>query len=374
MSKNVKVNGVAYHGVSKLELKAVEGGTVTFVDADEATGGEKILYMDAALLNAGGAYPVDADDYTTAVIPAEATFVDYEAFANLPNLDTLIVIGECEFEMYEEGSGKNLFYYNAITKNDVPIRKLIVSGRSVIPKWFMENSESLVEIAVCGSVDNAAFQGCTNLEKVALGGVNSLGLSAFAGCTTLAEVVIPDSVTEIDSQVFMDCSALKTVTLPNNMTTIPWSMFANTGLTEVSIPDSVTEIEVYAFQYTSLTEITVPNGVTAIRGCAFRGCSNLATVTLPDTLNTIEGSAFQHCTALTEVTIPAGVGNIGYGTFDSCTNLSTITILGMETTIDSGTSEIGTVSIPTTTKIRGYAGSAAETWANENGYTFEAIA
>jgi hypothetical protein len=40
----------------------------------------------------------------------------------------------------------------------------------------------------------------------------------------------------------------------------------------------------------------------------------------------------------------------------------------METTIAA------TTSIPTTTKIRAYTGSAAETFATEKGYTFEAIA
>lgn len=329
MSKNVKVNGLDYYGISKVQLNAVEGGTVTFVDADEASGGggstgggEKILYMDAALLNAGGAYPVDADDYTTAVIPAEATFVDVEAFANLPNLDTLIVNGDCEFDVYEEAVSKSVYYYNAITKHHVPIRKLIVQGRTEIPAHFMEHMGTLLEVEACGAVGEYAFGSCNFLRKIVLDGVTSIGSYAFYSCDDLTEVNIPDSVNSIGESAFSGCL----------------------GLTKVTMSDNVTSMGSKAFYgCESLTEVTISDGVTSIGDETFYNCS-LTEITIPDSVTSIGAAAFYSCDDLTEVTIPAGVVEIGYNAF------------------------------PSATTIRGYSGSAAESFATENGYTFEAIA
>ncbi len=262
-------------------------------------GGEKILYMDAALLNAGGAYPVDADDYTTAVIPAEATFVSLEAFNNMPKLDTLIVNGNCEFELLEEIVDKYVYYYNAITKNYIPIRKLTAKDRTEIPAYFMDGVGPMVEIEISGSVGEAAFDECRYLKKATLENCSAIGRAAFFGC--------------------------------------------------------------YA-----LTKITLPDGLTSIGVNAFGHCYSLTEVTIPDSVTSIGQNAFQYCTSLTEVTIPASVASIETTAFNNCTNLATVTILGMETTITA-------YSIPTTTTIRAYAGSAAETFANENGYTFEVI-
>lgn len=286
-------------------------------------GGEKILYMDAALLNAGGAYPVDADDYTTAVIPAEATFVSIDAFTNLPNLSTLIAMDDPEFETYSEydDNTKTTTYYNAVTKNGIPIRTLITPSLAETPGGFMKGVATLADVVTSGSVGNQAFAGCTCLERVTLINCADIGTSAFYNC----------------------------------------------ALAEVALPSGLTSIGVTAFRNCALTEVIIPEGVTVIGNNAFDGCTALAKVTLPSSLTGIGLGAFKNC-ALTEVTIPAGVDSIRSYTFQNCDDLATITILGMETTIDDN------YAIPSTTTIRGYAGSAAETFANANGYTFEAIA
>ena len=325
MSNNVRVNGIDYSGIAKVQLNTPDGATVVFGGdsggGGSTGGGEKILYMDAALLNAGGAYPVDADDYTTAVIPVGATFVSLEAFTNMPNLDTLIILGDCEFEVYEQTVSKSTYYYNAIVKNGIPIRKVIILATT--PDFFMYNTGTLVEVDVSGSVGKSAFRECYNLGKITLENCETIGNAAFYGCSGLTEITIPASVTSIGNGAFTNCSGL--------------------------------------------TEITIPDGVTSVDWNVFSGCSGLTEITIPDGVTSIPNYTFQNCSGLTEITIPAGANNIGMYAFDGCTNLATITILGTATTITD------TTAIPTTTKIRGYAGSAAETFANDNGYTFEVI-
>ena len=66
-----------------------------------------------------------------------------------------------------------------------------------------------------------------------------------------AEIIIPDSVTQIGEKAFMDCGSLR----------------------RVVIPDGVTEIAEYAFRYCdSLEEIIIPESVTNIDPYAFSGC------------------------------------------------------------------------------------------------------
>jgi hypothetical protein len=71
------------------------------------------------------------------------------------------------------------------------------------------------------------------------------------------EVIIPNSVKNIEKMAFQNCSSLTSVTIPN----------------------SVTHIDQYTFMgCIGLTSITIGKGVTSIRSDAFRGCTGLTSV------------------------------------------------------------------------------------------------
>jgi len=94
---------------------------------------------------------------------------------------------------------------------------------------------------------------------------------------------------------------------------------------------------------TLITKAIFKSGVTTIGAGFASGMSSLAVVELPDTLTTIGDEAFADCVALKTITIPESVTSIGANVFGS-----------LET-------------------INGVAGSYAETYATENGYTFVAL-
>ena len=206
-------------------------------------------------------------------------------------------------------------------------------------------------------------------------GLTRIGGEAFLYCNALTSVTIPDSVTSIGWLAFSGCSALTSVTIPDSVTSIGGAAFSRcSALTGVTIGNGVTSIGERAFyDRSALTSVTIPDSVTSIGSAAFFRCSSLTGVTIPDSVTSIGSSAFSGCSALTSVTIPDSVTSIGAGAFEGCSSLTGVTIPASVTSIgdkafgyyyDNGFQKIDGFT------IYGYPGSAAETYATENGFPF----
>lgn len=161
---------------------------------------------------------------------------------------------------------------------------------------------------------------------------------------TLKTVIVQNGIKHIGNQSFNGCSKLTSVRLSDGVESIGSSAFSNCyALTDISIPSSVTTIGRLAFMYCeSLTSIEIPIGVTSIADSTFYACWSLERITIPDSVISIEKSAFESCEMLKDVAIPASVTSIDSTAFKNS---------GLKT-------------------IYGTAGSYAETFAAENGYTF----
>lgn len=159
-------------------------------------------------------------------------------------------------------------------------------------------------------------------------GVTVIHANTFDQNQALQSVVIPATVTKIESNAFFGCSQLKTVTFAagSALTEIGEGAFSHcTSLESIVIPDGVTEIKSGAFaDCHALESVSLPYGLTAIRMWAFDGCVSLAAISLPSTLRIIEAAAFQE-TALTEIHIPRNVIECD-SAFPYCTFLSAIQV------------------------------------------------
>ncbi|MGO5113279.1 leucine-rich repeat protein, partial [Oscillospiraceae bacterium LCP25S3_E10] len=361
------------------------------------------------------------------VIPSSVTKIRGDAFAKCIGLTTIKIpqsVTNIAESMWERPSHSSNPFWGCTklrefivdtnnTKYSSIDGVLFDKKKGVIVAYPNAKGSSYVIPNSVWNIREGAFKGCTGLTNIVIpdsveyiggkqGGLYFAG--AFEGCTGLKSVTIPGSVTEIGSYTFSNCTSLTSVTISNGVAEIGYSAFEEcTSLKSVTIPSTVTEIGYIghfdrAFNgCTSLKSITVDKSnknYTSVDGVLFnknkteilsypnaKGSSYV----IPSSVTKIGGYAFHGCTGLTSITIPKGVKEIRDGTFDGCTGLKSVTIPSTVTEIGryafgyntSYNEYVGDKISGSYDKIKGFTitiygtkGTAAERYANDNGFKF----
>lgn len=189
-----------------------------------------------------------------------------------------------------------------------------------------------------------ACEKCVNLKGVDLNNVTTIQNGAFSR-SGLQNITLTENITSIKMYTFSNCASLTSVVMPNTITKIETDAFYASGLTSITIPNSVITLEP-AFNEcknlhsvsignglkritgfggcTSLREIEIPNNIEVIEYYAFADCMNLSWVFLNDGLEVINDGAFNNCN-IYEITIPSTTYYIGTEAFSGCSELTTAT-------------------------------------------------
>ena len=246
-----------------------------------------------------------------------------------------------------------------------------------------------------GSLGRGVFEGCTGLVEVVLPqGLESLPDDAFYGCSALTSVVLPEEIKYIGSNAFYGCHNLADTELPEGMTGIGEAAFANCySLELVVLPDTIDFVGAGAFAGCMNLGVVVFQGGTADVGdrafvnCGllqnvifnggigalgmrvFEGCASLVEVIFPEGLENLPQNTFYDCISLECVVLPEGVTSIGGGAFGGCGSLCRIQL---PVSIEEGGIDVSAFDgvNPTMLTVYGEAGSAAESFAEENGCSF----
>ena len=302
---------------------------------------------------------------TSITIPDSVTSIGYRAFCKCSSLtsitipDSVTSIGDYAF--YECSS---LTSINVGKSNEVycSVNGILYNKAKTILLYCPNGKASCSIPNGVTSIGDYAFSACSNLTSITIpDSVTSIGNGAFYYCRSLTSITIPDSVTSIGTYAFSGCSSLTSITIPDSVTSIGYRAFCKcSSLTSITIPDSVTSIGNYAFEEcSSLTSITIPDSVTSIGDWAFEYCSSLTSITIPDSVTSIGVGAFYDC-SLTSITIPDSVTSIGDQAFGYYSSYDYF-YHGYDRKKDSDFI------------INGIPGSAAEAYANKNGFEFVAI-
>lgn len=236
-----------------------------------------------------------------------------------------------------------------------------------IRQYAFQNNTDIHSVVISDNVKTiglSAFGGCANLASVTFGNSLEQIYCSFNDCTSLTEIVIPDSVTSIDSASFARCSSLNSVILGDGVRYIGKGAFDSCpNLTTFILGNNVSSIVSDAFHYTNniefneydngyylgseenpymwlwktkenitsckihedtkyikgdlstVTEIVIPEGVVSILSYVFRGNTSLTTVVIPDSVTYIDQYAFSNCENLTTVILGSGIKNISFRAF-----------------------------------------------------------
>lgn len=202
-------------------------------------------------------------------------------------------------------------------------------GRDVEP--FEMTIPKSVEV-----IEHQAFIGCAPLVAVHLSeGLKKIGRSAFGG-TSIKRVVIPASVTEIDSGAFAACDSLKVIKVKRGNKVYDSRKKCNAiiesksdklilGCSVSSVPEGVKIIGSDAFADSKIKEVEFPSSLEVIGHYAFMGCRELKRVVVPGNVKEIESMAFWNC-GIEEIIVEDGVEKIGENAFLSCKRLKRATL------------------------------------------------
>lgn len=206
-----------------------------------------------------------------------------------------------------------------------------------------------------------AFVVPSSVEELQLNGNMHFSRIDTSGANSLNSITIGANVQIDNYSGFAYQKSFDVVISDSHITTINNAFIVYAGSSVVINSTSVTEIT-NSFGGSSLASFEFPANITLIQNC-FNG-SGLTSVVLNNSLQTISNS-FNGCGSLDNVVVPASVTSL-VSSFSGCFALQTITFL-------NPTLDLSGFPVNNLTKVKGYAGSTAETFANDNNITFEAI-
>ena len=233
-----------------------------------------------------------------------------------------------------------------------------------------------------GSVKEIVFNGTGDII---------LGSNAFA-ITNITELNLPSNIKFEDGAVeifsgskvknvtigcamcegmFDECNYLENVTFTSDIREIPKLAFDLTvGLKKIEIPSSVKKIGDSAFELSAVSEIKFNEGLETIGNLAFNTWGSFEKITLPSTVKSIGEECFNSYKPYL-IELNDGLERVGKQAFICNFANQSVKIPASVTEIGEkafGYSDSGKKAENFT--IYGYRGTAAETYANENGFTF----
>lgn len=275
------------------------------------------------------------NNLTTAILPDSVTKIGTGVF-----YDTSYFMRSLNWDNGVLYNGKHLIDVKSSTSGSYRIRE----GTLTIADDAFDGCSSINSVTLPASilsVEGAGLGGCSALAAIYVEEGNAFycdvgGVLYNKEKTTLImcpvgklanTVLIPDTVTTIESGAFSWNDNLTEMTIPDSVTTIgEWAFYYCRNLATVTFGNGVSHIGLRAFAGCDITSVIIPNSVTVIDELAFAWCYELRTVVIGKNVTIIGEKAFSGDEKLKSVTIPAAVTTIGPGAFGGCVKMTAIEV------------------------------------------------
>lgn len=259
-----------------------------------------------------------ADSFTSVVIPEGIEKIDYGAFIECNNLETV--------------------YWNAI--------RCIAKKNTNNP--IFNGCNNLTSVIFGDSVEvvrGAAFAWCNRLTDVQFSkSIKIIESEAFM-CCALTSIEIPDNVIEIGAAAFADCKQLKSVKIGKGLSNLDRAVFSGCESLETVYFNAENCNDLLDWGSDLFSDCGIINGITITIGnsakrvpdnfCNYMSSSNIDAKNTKiikivfeenSTCEYIGKQAFVYCTDIVDIDIPDSVVYIGSVAFGNCENLQTVYI------------------------------------------------
>ena len=283
---------------------------VTALPADLFSGCQQLtsVTLPAALKSIGSYAFASCTALETLDIPESVKLIDSYAFSNTPALKT------CTFHEGLQTLKYGIFANSGLTSVYIP------KTLSTTDSPFAESHITDVTFAdgIAMLTDNL-FRGDGYLTEIEIPDtVIRIGSACFRN-TNLEAVIIPDSVKTLGTSLFEECDNLCAVKIGAGVRKLPqFCFFGCDMLQNVVIPETVYEMDTSVFERSGLYYQKLPQSITAIGSWAFKDCANLVKVECSDNLETIGDYAFERCASFTTLQTAAKEVPFNNTTFKDC--------------------------------------------------------
>lgn len=256
------------------------------------------------------------------------------------SLGNISFIGACAFEGCGVRdvllNAQKLGRFNLVSAGLVyPIHLEIGETTRIISDQAFYSCLSIVSLKTHGaleSIGSQAFYGCENLTTLQLAeGLNYIDYGTFAYCTSLEEAILPSTanvelltLSSSFLSAFEGCTSLTALMIGGSHI---GALDSLVSLKELTVHEGAKRITGFTKRSTRtvLERLHLPSTLECIVYNSFQNCTALQEVTILG-CDSIESSAFQNCSSLTKLVLGPGVEYIGTYAFDGCTSLSSVTI------------------------------------------------
>ncbi len=235
----------------------------------------------------------------------------------IPENVTTVGIDALSMRSLERITVNALFIDTFYLPNEAPLLKEIAFNGQI--RCLVGSSTCAIETLLVpeGATTVGGFSGNVNLKKLVLPStLTNIESGAFTSCTALKEVVLPEGLETIGLYAFSGCSSLSVVWVNGG------------GATEgevgrLILPDTLKNLEPLAFaRCSSLQSVRIPASIKIVSTSVFENCENLTTVELHDAITEISANAFKNCARLSDIELPDSLITIGVRAFGGCASLT----------------------------------------------------
>ena len=305
----------------------------------------KVIVYDENVVYVGGIYYIidkhKSEATVTSIYGGKNTSLDAEqvaqCYSGTINIPDNVIYEGYKYNVTKVGS----YAFNC--QNDLQSIYIPRTVKAVEPYAAIKaeklNRVNVADESLLENIGEQAFKMCIGLKRFVFDGTslqfNTIGNAAFNGCTALEKVLWngKSELKTIKDYAFFKCTSLNNFDMPNTTLSVGNSSFRyNASLTDIHLSTSLNYIDEYAFGECGFSHITLPESLANIQAGAFINNEHLQEITLPERLQGLGSAAFENNSALESVTFHTALETmtIGNNAFNLCPVLNKVFITNMK--------------------------------------------